>query len=298
MRVIVSGGAGFIGTNLIKKLLEDGNDISKSYHRNKIVSLDNYTSGTKKNEQNGCTYYNADISKIPDYDFFMSKPDIIFHLAAKARIAPSFDVPVDYYKSNVTGTLNLLEWARRKKCKLIYAGSSSYHYGLYKNMYTFSKWQGEELCKLYSNVFNVPTAICRFYNVYGDHMIIDGDFAPAIGIWMKQYLENKPLTITGTGEQRRDFTYAGDIVDGLIRSSDGDYKGNEFELGHGKNYSINEITSWFNINVKYIPAREGEAFETHRENNSALDVLGWEPKTDLRDWIETWIKERNENGFT
>ena len=122
-------------------------------------------------------------------------------------------------------------------------------------------------------------------------MIVEGDYAPAIGVFMRQYLEGKPLTVTGTGEQRRDFTYVGDIVNGIIRAAENNYRGDIFELGHGKNYSIKEVTFWFGSEVKYIEGRPGEAMETLRKNNSAADMLGWKPKMDLKFWIKNWIKE-------
>jgi len=300
MRAIVTGGAGFIGTNLIKKLLEDGTNISENYHRNKIVSLDNYSTGTKENEQSGCVYFDADISKIPDFDFFMSKPDVIFHLAARARISPSFDYPVDYFDTNAKGTLNLLEWIRKMKskghsCKIVYAGSSSVHYGIHKNMYTFSKYVGGDLMRLYSEMYRIETSICHFYNVYGEHMIIDGPFAPAIGIFQSQYLQDKPITITGDGEQRRDFTYVGDIVDGLLKAKSEIFYGDSFELGRGKNYSMNEVANMFGKEYPkvYIPAREGEAQLTSRHNDSAIERLRWNPQMNLSDWIDDW-KNKNE----
>ena len=126
-KILVTGGAGFIGTNLIKRLLKDNH---------KVVSIDNYSTGLKENEQYGCQYFDADISEVRDFNFFIDKPDIVFHLAAIPRIQPSFDNPLDTYHANSTATINLLEWSRRIRCKVIYAGSSSFHGGISNNPYT------------------------------------------------------------------------------------------------------------------------------------------------------------------
>ena len=148
-------------------------------------------------------------------------PDIIYHIAARARIQPSIDNPHKTFKSNVKGTENVLEYARIEDIPVVYAGSSSVHGDVHANPYTFSKWQGEEMCKLYTKVFNLPTVICRFYNVYGEHQLTDGDYCCVLGIFERQYKSYEPLTITGDGEQRRDFTHINDIVDALIKLGDG-----------------------------------------------------------------------------
>ena len=140
MKFLITGGVGFIGTNLIKTLLKDGHE---------VVSIDNYSTGKKENEQNGCTYYNADICDYKSFDNFIEDADLVFHLAALPRIQPSFKYPSITFKTNVEGTINLLDWCKDKNIALVYAGSSSTHGGVYKNPYTFTKWQGEELCKLY-----------------------------------------------------------------------------------------------------------------------------------------------------
>ena len=164
MKALVTGGVGFIGTNLVKRLLDDGHT---------VVSLDNYTTGVKENEiqQKGVQYFDVDLRYVHDYDFFMDKPDVIFHTAALARIQPSLQDPTTTIQNNFDSTLNILEWARPKKCPVIFAGSSSFHQGLWGSPYAWSKFAGEQLCELYNKVYNLPTAICRFYNVYGPHQI-------------------------------------------------------------------------------------------------------------------------------
>ena len=295
MKVLVTGGAGFVGTNLIKRLLKDGHE---------VFSVDNYSTGFRENEQKGCHYYYEDISNkyfwcLSDKDecevtcdHEIEKPDVIFHLAALARIQPSFKNPHEVFKVNALGTENVLEYARRDNIPVIYAGSSSTHGDHYANPYTFTKWQGELLCEMYNKVYNLPTVITRFYNVYGPHQILDGAYAAVIGIFENLYNNNKTLTVTGDGEQRRDFTHVEDIVDGIIRCATNIEvaAGKTFELGRGKNYSINEITEMFGEEeVEYIPARPGEKRITLCESIEARELLGWNPEIDIKDYIEHFI---------
>ena len=279
MKILVTGGAGFVGTNLIKRLLSDGHE---------VVSLDNYSTGLKENEQEGCVYHDIDISKTNLEYLSWINPDIIYHLAARARIQPSITNPHKTFMSNVVGTENVLNMAHIFKIPVVYAGSSSVHGDVHANPYTFSKYQGEEMCLLYSKVFDVPTAICRFYNVYGEYQLTDGDYCCVLGIFEKQYKNGDPLTITGDGEQRRDFTYVGDIVDGLIRCGDSidEVNGEIFELGNGGNYSINQIADAFGQYPReYIAKRNGEMRETLCRDENANELLGWIPKGDIINFI-------------
>ena len=283
MKVLVTGGAGFVGTNLIKRLLKDGHEVS---------SVDNYSTGKRKNQLNGCTYHDIDISKTPLLYMSWIQPDIIYHMAARARIQPSIDNPHRTFESNTIGTENVLEYARSENIPVVYAGSSSVHGDVYANPYTFSKYQGEELCKLYTKVYNLPTAICRFYNVYGEYQLTEGDYCCVLGIFERQFDNKEPLTITGDGEQRRDFTYVGDIVDGLVRCGWGLYdacalSGESFELGNGENYSINEIVGAFgDYPTKYIDARPGEMRETLNVSTKAQEMLSWNPKGNVIKFIK------------
>ena len=277
MKALVTGGAGFVGTNLIKRLLKDGHE---------VASIDNYSSGKKENEQDGCLYYDYDLS----YNYVRDdgdRYDVIFHMAALARIQPSLKDPYKTIFNNFTSTLNILDYARENGIRFVYAGSSSVHHGLYGSPYAWSKFSGEDLCKLYSNVYDIDTAICRFYNVYGPHQIEEGTYATVIGIFEKQYREGQPLTIVGDGEQRRDFTHIDDIVDGLIRCSEQPFRAEIFELGSGKNYSINEVANMFggDYSKKYLDKRLGEYDVTLADYSEAKDILDWKPTKDLSDYI-------------
>ncbi len=285
-KILVTGGAGFIGTNLIKRLLKDNH---------KVISLDNYSTGLMENHIDGCQYFDVDISEgVSDFDFFVnSKPDVIFHLAALPRIQPSFKYPLDTFDANVKGTINILEWARKYNCPVVYAGSSSIHGDKFVNPYTFTKYQGEELCKLYSELYDLPTSICRFYNVYGPHQLTEGEYCTVVGIFESLYKNNKPLTITGDGEQRRDFTHVDDIVDGLILTSKCKSWGVTIELGRGKNYSINELADMFGEDYlrEYIDKKRGEVKSTLCDIGEAYSIIGYDPKHNLYDYIQSIRKE-------
>jgi len=298
VKILVTGGVGFIGTNLIKRLLDDGHE---------VVSLDNYSTGKIQNEQDGCKYITCELSDdIARHGawglvhFQLDKPDVIFHLAALPRIQASFENPNEVFKSNVISTQNILDWAKDKDIPVVFAGTSSVHGDKYANPYTFTKWQSELMFKMYHKLFNVRMSICRFYNVYGPHMIYEGPYSLVIPIFENQYFKGEPLTITNDGEQRRDFTHVNDIVDGLIkcgdRLSDVNFEqinGLEFEFGCGKNYSINELANMFGESYpkKYIPARDGEMRETLCESKKERDLLDWEPTHDLETYIKGLVKK-------
>ena len=266
MKILVTGGVGFIGTNLIKKLIKEGHDVH---------SLDNYETGLKSNEQIGCAYHRNDITNINtmDKDF-----DLIYHLAALARIQESFNNPQETFRVNTVGTQRVCEFVRLTGAKLVYAGSSSRWCDPHTSPYATSKFLGEETIKMYRRTYGLNIEIARFYNVYGEHEIVDGTWAAVIGIWRDQVKNNKPITIVGDGKQRRDFTYVGDIVEGLFRIGMKDQKHKDaWELGTGINYSINDV---------YLMFKEKFSCETTlRENDDSLDMLGWKPSDQLKDYI-------------
>jgi UDP-glucose 4-epimerase len=277
---MVTGGAGFIGTNLIKRLLNEGHT---------VVSLDNYDSGLRENEIEGAMYIGADIEQIKNVegDF-----DLCFHLAAQSRIQPSFQNPSESFRVNAGGTQAVCEWARLNNIKVVYAGSSSRWHNPYQSPYALYKHLGEEVCKMYREVYNSNIEIARFYNVYGPHEIVDGDWAAVIGIWRRQVRDNQPITIVGDGEQRRDFTHVDDIVDGLMRIGFGEEQHEDaWELGTGTNYSINEVYQMFHekfgATCVYLPDQQGNYRKTLRENNDTIERLGWQPQDRLKTYINT-----------
>jgi len=299
MKILVAGGAGFVGTNLIKRLLKDGHEVS---------SVDNYSTGFKENHQDGCVYYDRDLSKSNwallwdececeiSCECHIESVDLIFNVAALARIQPSLKNPTKAISNNFNSALSVLEWARNNDTPVVFSGSSTLHHGLWGSPYAWSKYAGEQLCELYNKVYDLPTSICRFYNVYGEHQLEDGAYATVVGIFEKQYRNGKPLTVTGDGEQRRDFTHIDDIVDGLVRCGLNlltDTKvsnGQAYELGRGLNFSINEIAKMFDgAEVEYITARKGEYPFTLADYTKAKEELGWKPSLNIKDYISEVI---------
>jgi len=281
-KILVTGGAGFIGTNLIKRLLSEG-------HR--VVSIDNYETGTKANHVKGFVkYINADIETI---EYLSGDFDLVYHLAALSRIQPSFENPTETFRVNAKGTEAVCEWARAKGIKVVYAGSSSKWHDPSISPYAMYKYLGEEVCKLYRKTYKLDVEICRFYNVYGPNEVIEGDWAAVIGIWRRQVRDNEKITIVGDGNQRRDFTHVMDIVDGLYKVGFGNEKHEDaWELGCGVNYSINEMfemfqTKFTEIESTYLPDQLGNYRKTLRENNDTLARLNWKPEDRLNDYIQS-----------
>ena len=263
MNILVTGGAGFVGTNLIKQLLQEGH---------KITSLDNYTTGLKENEisNENVTYANGDIRSLLDHSkYYFRKFDVVFHMAAVARIQPSFENPVEYFQTNATGTLALAELCSQNEIPIIYAGSSSHHSGRYKNPYTFSKDIGEDILEMYSKCFNLRYSIARFYNVYGPNQLTEGGYTTLIGRWIHNIENNIECEIYGDGEQTRDFTHVSDIVDALVLIMNKNCYGHTFELGKGNNISVNKVAEMFNITPTHQRAKPGEARDTLSDSKLA-----------------------------
>lgn len=289
MKILVTGGAGFVGTNLVKRLVTNGHE---------VVVLDDYSTGTKSNHVKGATYYEDDVKWISSWFSFTEDIDLIYHLAGLSRIQPSFENPSETFDVNTLGTQRVLDFARKKGIKVIYAGSSSKHHDPYQSPYAACKYLGEELCKLYKKTYGMSIEICRFYNVYGPHEVIDGDWAAVIGIWRRQIRDNQPITIVGDGEQKRDFTHVHDIVDALLKLNAHDTKPtfDAWELGTGTNYSINQVADMFEkysgCKRKYIPNQQGNYKETLRESDEAIEFLDWEPHDRLEEYIKSLYSSR------
>ena len=280
MKILVTGGAGFVGTNLIKRLLSEGHDVH---------SLDNYDSGLVENHIDGCNYISGDIESVEYWKG--DKFDLCYHMAALSRIQPSFENPSEFFRVNVSGTEAVCEWARKWNVKVVYSGSSSQWHDPFQSPYAMYKKLGEDVCKMYRKVFGTNIEIARFYNVYGPYEITEGKWAAVIGKWRGQIQNGEPIIIVGDGEQRRDFTYVGDIVDGLIKIGFLDEKHDDaWELGTGFNYSLNDLAQLFvdkfGCEINRIPEQMGNYRETKRENNHALYRLEWKPKDVLKQYID------------
>lgn len=282
-RYLVTGGAGFIGSNLVDALVWDDHQ---------VVVWDNFSTGKIENVNKQARLVEMDVSSMRAELHSEKKFDAIYHLAALAGIQPSYLKPDVAIDTNVLGTMRMLEIARRQGCMLIYAGS--FYHDAYANPCDFSKWQGEALCKMYSKVYGVRTAIARFSGVYGPRQIFLGENATVIGIFQHQRRMGQALTVTGDGSKRRDFCHVIDIVDGLMRLADGFWLGDVFNFGTGINYSIKEVAEMFKpLAIEYLPARRGEADVTLADWSTSKEKLGWKPRVELPEYIKELNHENN-----
>jgi len=284
MNVLITGGSGFIGSNLIKKLLKKFDDI-------KIFSLDNYLSGSKNNEiiNERVKYFmnsTININKIKEFKNITF--DFVFHFGEYSRISTSFAEPSIVFENNLTGTYQVLEFCRINKYKLIYSGSTSIFGNNMQDQndspYSWSKAKNIELIKNYNKWYNLNFTIVYFSNVYGKGQIQNGKYATVIGIFEKQYKNNENLTIVKPGTQKRDFTHIDDTIEGILLAS---FKGNGdgYIIRTGLQYSIIQVAQMFNKNFKFIDAQKGNRKKSSG-NNKKLLQLGWTPKIKLKDYIE------------
>ena len=281
--IIVTGGCGFIGSHLVDKLVELGHN---------VLVIDDLSQGKQDHCNAGADYIFGDFKKEMQ-DAKDQTVDIIFHLAACARIQPSFEEPLYTQENNAYGTAIAGEFARKSGAMVILAGSSSCYADTHATPYTFSKWQSEEVLKMYSRLYNLQSVITRFFNVYGPRNPLIGSNTPVIALFEKQKAAGKPLTIVGTGEQRRDFTHVYDICEGLIKISQKSWHGETFNLGTGVNYSMNELADLFESEKKYIPLRKGEAKNVLADISRTTELTGWIPQYSLVDYIKSIILKEN-----
>jgi UDP-glucose 4-epimerase len=288
-RILVTGGAGFIGSNLVNSL------INKNLAK-KIIVLDNYSSGTKKNHINNkkVEYIKGDTKSINKIDKIVnSKFDLVFHLAEFSRIVQSFQYFEDCWESNMQGTKKVIELALKKKAKFVYSASSS-KFGNKENEflspYAWTKAKNVELIKCYREWYGLEYVISYFYNVYGPNQIRNNHMSAVIGIFENQYINNFPLTVVSPGNQKRDFTHVYDIVDGFIKA--GFYKKNqEYQLASGKLYTILQVAKMFKSNIKMIPERPGERFSSKRDSlKKSKKELNFESKFKLKNYIDNFLK--------
>jgi UDP-glucose 4-epimerase len=298
MNCLVTGGAGFIGSNLVDSLLSKGHEVAVIDNESSDAHDQFYWNDKAKN-------YKYDVQ---DYilcsDVFNKfKPEYVFHIAAEARIQPCILDPLKAVETNVVGTATMLELCRKYGVKRFMYSSTSSAYGLINeppliedmpndclNPYSVSKVGGEDLCKMYSSLYNLQTVIFRYFNVYGERQPIKGQYAPVIGIFQRQKRNAEKLTIVGDGEQRRDFTHVSDVVNANILAAfkefDIDYKfGQRYNVGTGINYSVNEIAAMIGGETTNIPARPGEARITLANIDKIKKHLGWDPTVNLQEWI-------------
>ena len=302
MKYVITGGAGFIGSNLVERLVKEGNEVHV---------IDNFSFGKLENCNKKAHYYNIDLSQKSNFNQVKEvckNADSVFHLACIARVQPSIKNPVEYEMNNTISTVNILKASVESNVRRFIYSSSSSVYGNQTNLplkedfktnplspYGAQKLYGEILCKTFSKVYGLETVSLRYFNVYGEKQNIDGAYALVIGIFLNQRSNEKSLTIRGDGSQRRDFTYVGDVVRANILASRSEHVGSGeiINIGNGKNKSINEIASYVGGKIKYIePVLE--PFETLADNLKAKKLLNWEPKQDVKSWIKDYIKKNYE----
>jgi len=293
---IVTGGAGFIGSHIVDKLIKQGVE---------VTILDDLSTGKKENINPKAKFHNVDISKLRPADYVLFEGvDVVFHLAALARVQPSIEQPLPYHDVNVTGTHNLLVAAQNAGVKRFVFSSSSSVYGDAKvptsedhplnpiSPYALHKLIGEQYCKLFSTLYDIDTVGLRYFNVYGDRMALDGAYRLAIPIFASQIKEGKPCTINNDGEQRRDFTYVDDVVDAniLVATSKRKFNGEVYNTGNGDNTSVNELVDMMG-GEKVYGNKVIEPFET-LASTAKIDLeLNWKPKGNLSSWIKKYKSE-------
>ena len=295
--VLVTGGAGFIGSNLVEELLD---------RKVNVKVIDDLSSGKIENIPKGVDFLEKDLSTISIDSLcnFIEGVDIVFHLAAKARVQPSIDDPMSFNKANVDSTLNTL--FASNKCgvrRFVYSASSSC-YGNTRiiptpetapknplSPYGLQKYIGEEYCKLFSEIYDIDTVSLRYFNIYGERMSHDGAYSLVLAVWKNQFEKGEPLTITNDGNQRRDFTHVDDVVSAnlLAATRDDNFNGEAYNIGNGKSLSMNEVVDMIGSDRVYGEKRL-EPFETCADNTKAIRDLGWEPRGSLRSFIDKNFK--------
>lgn len=295
MKVLCTGGAGFVGSNLVDRLIKDGHE---------VTVIDNLSTGKRENLNPAAAFVQASIE---DYHFDQLAPqDVVFHLAALARIQPSIADPVEFHRTNVLGSLRLFKAAVDWGARVVFSSSSSI-YGDAEILpvgemeesapaspYALQKLICEQYLKLFADLYGLQAIALRYFNVYGERQITAGAYAAVVGIFMAQHAAGAPFTIVGDGEQRRDFTYVGDVVEANVKAATvpaRDTGRPNFEIvniGTGSNTSMNELAAAISQDHprEYIPERKGEARETRAAIGKAVAMLEWHPTVAIEDWIK------------
>jgi len=289
---LVTGGAGFIGSNLVDYLLERGHN---------VVCVDNESADNDKFHWNEDAWnVNVDITDYKALKNVFTNVDYCFHLAAEARLQPAINNPIDAVYRNCVGTTTVLQCAREAGVKRFVYSSTSSAYGNnpYPNVetqpddclnpYSASKAAGEKFCKMYSSLYGLETVVLRYFNVFGERCPTRGQYAPVIGIFDRQKESGEPLTIVGDGSQKRDFIYVKDIARANYLASIMPLKdniGEVFNVGSAKNYSVQEIADSISDNQTYIAERSGEMDTTLADITKIGEIIGWKPEVDVLEWI-------------
>lgn len=303
MKALVTGGAGFIGSHLCDYLLEKGYD---------VIAYDNLACGREKNLSNAFlhpnfTFIRGDICTPETLMDACQGVDHVYHLAGLADIVPSIENPEAYYAVNVTGTLNVLQAARKANVsRFVYAASSSC-YGIASEFptpetakiqpeypYALTKYLGEELVLHWAKVYDIPAVSLRLFNVFGPRSRTTGTYGAVFGVFLAQKIAGKPFTVVGDGTQTRDFTYVSDVVHGFYTAAHSSYTGEVFNIGSNGHYSVNTLTDYLGGEKVYIPKRPGEPDRTHADISKINQALGWEPQVSFEEGVRRLLEHIDE----
>ena len=294
---IVTGGAGFIGSHIVEEL-------KRLDHM--VVVIDNeYSDNDNFHWRKDTLNVDIDITDYKGLKNAFTGADYVFHLAAEARIGPAIENPVNALNINTIGTCNVLQCAREVGAKKVLYSSTSSGYGLNEapnietqpddclNPYSVSKIAGEKLCKMYTDLYGLKTIVFRYFNVFGERAPRKGQYAPVTGIFLRQKAAGEPLTIVGDGEQRRDYIYVKDVANAnvmaAISNPDDEAYGEVYNVGSGKNYSVNEIASFISDDTINIPPRIGEARNSLANIDKIRKTFAWKPEMNVEEWIKTQL---------
>lgn len=294
IKSLVTGGAGFIGSNLVDRLIQEGHEVVVIDNESAECNEQFYWNSKAKN-------YRFDVCDYEKTRSLYDEVDYVFHLAAESRLQPAIKNPIEAVTKNCVGTCTVLQCAREAGIKKVIYSSTSSGYGLNPwpnheeqkddclNPYSVSKVAAEKLCKMYTDLYGLKTIVFRYFNVYGERSPTIGQYAPVIGIFLKQKSNHQPLTIVGNGLQRRDFVHVYDVAEANVLAAltdiPNEYYGQVFNIGNGENISILEISQMISNNYVYIDSRPGEAETTLANIDKVKKVFEWEPKIDLKEWI-------------
>lgn len=284
MKSLVTGGLGFVGSNLVDILVNNGDDVF-------VIDDLSSESSSLDNKNEKAIYF---IEKVEDINSILKgyKFDRIFHLAAEARIQPSFDRPTDYFRSNALGTSEVMEFARLSKSGIVvYATTSSKNHGDYISPYTYYKVVGEGILKTYAKCYEMNCAMATFYNVYGPREPKIGEWATVVAKFGRQWKDGEQLTVVGDGLQTRDFTHVEDICDGLVKISEGNWKAHSFDLGRGNPVSIIDVAKMWvgeeESRISFVPLRKNEGLHTESEWMKTYSLIKWRAKKNLSEYINS-----------
>ena len=292
MKSLVTGGAGFIGSHVVDKLVDLGHEVVVIDDQSAIAHDHFYFND--KAQHHCISITNSYISGL------FQGVDYVFHLAAESRIQPALINPELAIQTNVLGTCKILRYALQHGIKRVIYSSTSSAYGLANtiplqedmkkdclNPYSITKTAGEDFCRMYTNLYGLETVTFRYFNVYGERQPTKGQYAPVVGLFQKQSAAGEPMTIVGDGEQTRDYTHVSDVVAANIAAMNAPKEacGELFNIGTGTRYSVNDIAKMVGGEITHIPPRLGEARDTQADNSKAKRILNWKPKVKLEDWI-------------